>query len=136
MNYEEFSKKLDIKVKSFDCWFMNNTKWREVFRLIAETGVEIKITTVWGDNASALQKIVSPELHEDYVGDGCIIGGPLFYKEIRELRVSRFEKLRDPNTGEFLKDDSKSEILIHSLEKLGRLPISKDNDEIILVAYK
>ncbi len=135
MGPEEYRVKLDDKVRNFSVSLMNNTKWREVLYLIAQTNVEIRFSTVWEGKFSRPQEVKSPILHEEYLGDGCLAGGPIFYKETSELRIARFQQLRDPRTGVVYKDDACSQQLLNSLEKLGLLPLTIGADEIILCAY-
>ncbi|SIP96222.1 hypothetical protein SAMN05421647_101597 [Marinobacterium stanieri] len=135
MGPDEYRVKLDDKVRNFSVSLMNNTKWHEVLYLIAQTNVEIRFSTVWEERFSRPQEVKSPIFHEEYLGDGCLVGGPIFYKEIRELRIARFQQLRDSRTGAMYKDESCSQHLLNSLEKLGQLPLTIGDDEIILCAY-
>lgn len=106
---------------------MNNTKWREVWTVLAELRLRIHFAyadqTSWNDDNSG--KLQGP-FPVDYVQERGIgdpgIGGPFFYKQILWIRVPR---IYGNDVGAFCQ----------RVEALGRLPISVGDDFVEIRGY-
>ena len=115
---------------------MNNTKWREVLSEIASIQVAFSIAYIHEEIFGYSQILCNPDLHEYYIGDGCVIGGPVKYKEIFAVRIERFEEQRNSKTGQITSDESKSIKLLEHLKNHGLLPIEIDERHITIYGYK
>ncbi|WP_125931909.1 DUF6678 family protein [Thiosocius teredinicola] len=115
---------------------MNNTKWREVLAEISSAQVWFSIAYVGEEKYGTLQALENLGLFERHVGDGCLIGGPVEYKDIFAIRIERFEEFRNTSTGKKFADESKSLELTARLKNVGLLPIEVDEQHITIFGYK
>jgi len=65
----------------------------------------------------------------------CTVHGPFYFKEIFAVKFPVFETKTNPRTGARYKDTEKSDRFLSELETLGKLPVRKENEFILLKAY-
>jgi hypothetical protein len=106
---------------------MNNTKWREVLKIIAVNNVHFKIAA---HKPSDWDLSCSWTLDEKLIGEDHLLdpglGGPMKYKEIKLIRIHKTltltERYRFKNE---IQDIGFLEI---EFRKLGQLPINNDGE--------
>jgi len=102
---------------------LNNTKWREVWTIVAAEKLRVQISFVSDDhwNSANAASVFGPfSLHlveQDHIRDPGI-GGPFFYREIRSLRIL-----------------GTSDEIILRLRSLGQLPLSVGSNFVELEGY-
>ncbi len=135
MTPEEFHIKLEKRLRTYSVSLMNNTKWRELFCRIAATGLWFKVSTIWNVESSILQKITQAHFEKEFIGDGCLVGGPLFYKEIFQLRVLRYQPESKINE-KVEYDDARWQSFLASLDELGEIPLTIHRSEAVIQGYR
>ena len=115
---------------------MSNSKWRKVLGIVAELGIEFRVAFVGGQKYGLSQTLKNPILNESHIGDGCLIGGPITYKEIFGLQLLRYENLRNPKNGANYKDEEKSLRFRQTMESLGKYPIEVTEEHIYIHGYE
>ncbi len=135
MQPDEFQKRLNNKVRSFSAELMNNTKWREVLQILSEEHATISYSTVWVDEFSNWESLDRIDLKREYVADGCLLGGPRLYRELKELHIAKNEKLRNPVTGAQEISNHKSQRILNRIYDIGKLPIVEKDDFYSICGY-
>jgi hypothetical protein len=113
-----------------------STKWRKTFTVIADTGIKFRVALVSNHKYGLEQVLRNSELNETHIGDGCIVGGPIEYKEIFGLQVARYESIRNPQNGANYKDEAKSIAFKQAIESLGMYPIEVTEEHIYIHGYE
>ena len=116
---------LDKKLRSqFSVRLMNNTKWREVWSLIARHSLRVAMS--YADSGDWNSDSLWRPFSADYVQERGIrdpgIGGPFLYKQILSIRIPKLNQ----DTSAFIVD----------VAKLGELPMTETADQIEIVAYQ
>jgi len=128
--------RIDKAISQYAVAFMNNTKWKVVFEQICAEDLSFAIAYVREHNYGIMQKIITLRLEDRYIADGCLIGGPVSYKEIYSLKIERFKAYRDSVTGAECQDNKQSTAFINSLNKLGKYPLELTKKHIYINGYK
>ena len=125
MSNLDWETQLDKKLRNkYTASFMNDTKWRELWTLIAEHSLRLSMAyaddpdwnaaTLWGPFSSNL------------VGERGIkdpgIGGPFLYKQILSICIP--------------KSNEQFNLFISDVSRLGQLPITESEDSFEIVAYR
>lgn len=125
MNQIDYQRKLHAKLSKFSGSFMNNVKWRKLFRFLSSEDLSIKkveVISIWRDSNSGLdyldpQQLINFDLIFDEHGiKDVLIGGPLPFKEIRAI-VIQSENING---------------LINGIAHLGRFDFEKEGDAPII----
>lgn len=103
---------------------MNDTKWREVWSLIARHSLRVAMS--YADSGDWNSASLWGPFSADYVQERGIrdpgIGGPFLYKQILSIRIPKLNQ----DTSEFMAD----------VVELGELPITESVAQIEIVGYK
>ena len=114
---------------------MNNTKWREIFEILAEQ--DVKACTWYFLNDDGAYPWLLPlksEIKETGIADGnwC----PTLYKKIKKVRIPQiYEHYRGPSFAPQTRKNN-LEILQQRLMSLGQLDMDVLQDEIIIYGYR
>jgi hypothetical protein len=115
---------------------MNDTKWREVFGVLADLRCRFFIEFVGEPTRDEPARTLSgPIRHHDicerWIGAAPIAGGPCEYRYIQSVTVPKSLPVLGNRRGETQDLDE----LHRRLSELGQLPLQITRDELKLVAY-
>ena len=121
----EWEAKIDKKLRNrFSARLMNDTKWREIWSLIARHALQVAMS--YADEPDWNSESLWGPFSADYVQQRGIrdpgVGGPFLYKQILSVRIPK----RDQDTSGFMADAM----------QLGELPIIDAVDQIEIVGYR
>ncbi len=121
----DWESNIDKKLRSrFSVRLMNNTKWREVWSLIARYSLRVKMS--YADSQQWNSDSIWGPFSDDYVQERGIrdpgIGGPFLYKQILSIRILKLNQ----DTSAFIADAG----------ELGELPMTETVEQIEIVAYQ
>ena len=117
--------KIDKKLRNrFSARLMNDTKWREIWLLIARHS--LKVAMSYADTEHWNSASLWGPFATDYVQQRGIrdpgIGGPFLYKQILSIRIPKLNQ----DTSAFMAD----------ILQLGKLPLVETADQIEIVGYR
>ncbi|MFZ2725527.1 MAG: hypothetical protein WAX77_04705 [Methylococcaceae bacterium] len=126
---------------------MNNTKWREVFKLLARYNIYFKIRWInspWIDPSNGSLSEVSYNSYplmlnyiaEDHIQDGGFNGGPFYYEEIEFLQVQKILRQDEYYFTKYQDIANDFFTLVSELKKIGQLPLEINNAYLVINAYK
>lgn len=121
----DWESNIDKKLRSrFSVRLVNDTKWREVWSLIAQHSLRVAMS--YADNRDWNSDSLWGPFSADYVQERGIrdpgIGGPFLYRQILAIRIPKLNQ----DTSAFMAD----------VIELGDLPMTETVDQIEIVAYK
>ena len=124
-----------MRSPTYSAALMNNTKWREVLRLVGRLGIEFEVAYIWQERFQPALPPSEDQLKESYISDPGLAGGPAEYGEIFSIRIPREVLSRNTRTGEVLQSTEKSSLFLAEAAKLGLLPLEVGKDFIYVHGY-
>ncbi|WP_119394392.1 hypothetical protein [Salinibius halmophilus] len=128
--------RINKAISQYSAALMSNTKWKIVFEQLAEHKLAFSLSYVREQHYGPEQKITNLKLGNDYVADGVLLGGPVYFKEIHCLKINRFVTYKNPLTGASFEIDRYSVSFLNTLDKLGKYPIDFSEEHIYISGYK
>ena len=127
--------RMDIKRAAYSAALMNDTKWREVFAILATRSCAFSIATISDECFGVTNTLRVPAIYCDHLGD-VLTSGPVHYRDIFALRILRLESVRNALTGVLAADESLGLAVLGCLNRLGALPIEISLEHITIHAYR
>jgi len=126
MSDSDCETRIDKKLRRlYSVQLMNNTKWREVWSLIAK--LSLRLSMKYADDPNWQSNALWGPFRLDDVQENGIrdpgVGGPFLFKQILSIRI--------PKT--FQND---TEAFAAAIGKLGDLPVSETDEYIEILAYR
>ena len=133
---EQHAREIDRAIAAFRVHHMNNTKWREVFALLASGAPEIRrVRFKFVDSEYVIDSNGRMPPVNDSWCDG--FPGPFQYREVEWMEVPREYSVRLGNGGTPLQTRNQEiERFLESLKSLGKLPIKESSAGFRIVAYE
>lgn len=133
--FEAWKTKAQRRAKRYTVHLMNNTKWREVFDIMIDSGVPLEAMLI-GHDQPVWQKVslTKEQLLEEHIADPGI-GGPCLYMEILAVRFPIVEELVNEQTGRTFTSNHQSADLQEQLFGLGQLPLFEIDGYCEIRAY-
>ncbi|MCL2309254.1 MAG: hypothetical protein FWC42_03115 [Proteobacteria bacterium] len=132
--YSELTRRTRARARKFVAQ-MNNTKWREVFRIIARHKIGFQIAWVHGEEPlPTIHGLHNEELIDRTGLRDPGIGGPCFYWEILWLRFP-YTLQYDNSRGHIRIETQEIAPFLRELRSLGELPINESSQFVELLAY-
>ena len=144
---KKYQQQLQKAITAFSGYFMNNTKWRVVFKVLCfehpETCCMVKL--IGEDTSRKVNLFIKRERFEQcflsyYLADNIIFGcGPIAYKEIERLEFPKHQEFKRINRNEVLTPLIKkydTDIIKEDLEKIGTFEFEETEDKLMLIGYR
>ncbi|MGO2073899.1 MAG: DUF6678 family protein [Pseudoalteromonas sp.] len=128
--------RIDSAIANYSVALMNNTKWKHVFKKLTEFQMIFQIAFVREHKYGSLQKIHTLDVIDDHLADGCVCGGPTYFKEIYAVKIIRFNKSQNAATGRYENTTTSSNAFLDSLQAFGRFPIEITEENIYIHGYQ
>ncbi len=132
----EILRRIDNSISLYSAVLMNNTKWRKVLSLIAESSIPVHFAFVREESYLEKTRFPKNAYDENHVKD-CLPGyGPFYYKEIYAIKCPIYESKVNTKTGAKYECKQRSEQFLEQLNSIGKLPIKLDEQFIYLKGYE
>ena len=118
MDITEQERRRNAALKRMKSSSMNNAKWRKVFRIVVDSGCELAVSCVRDSNRFFGGSIDLWQIADDHIRDPGF-GGPIRFVDIFALRITRFNQVRDAQTGQKSWSEAQSCMVAQQLKEIG-----------------